>query len=346
MTARTARSMADVIREAETLGLVCIAAHIDRDKTGFEKLAAGYPGWKKNVLLAPGLHGLDFDDSTHLKWFSDEDDEVSDTANERRAIAGERRAALAKTGRPALAALQSSDAHTLEDFISNATGNTLTRFKMTSLSFEGFRTALMDPDARIRPRATIPPAIPRVCGIHMVSGFLDGEGYRFSDNLNTFIGGRGTGKSTAVKSLAYGLGISDEFASADNCPDAVTVLCEDASGVQFRYERQRGGKSTAKSKLGKNVQDVPLDSFRVEYYGQGHLSEVAKDPLKNPTLLQTFLDRHITLADLVSKEGMLIEQLQSNSGQLVRARSGRAAADSDAGGAERDRTEDRSGEGR
>jgi hypothetical protein len=314
---RTARSMADVIDEAATLGLICIAAHIDRDKTGFDKLATGYPGWKKDILLSTGLYGLDFDDAAHLKWFSEDEVEISDAANERRSIAKQRRTALLNHGRPALAAIQTSDAHTIGDFLTNASGSSLTRFKMTSLSFEGFRTALMDPEARIRPRATIPSAIPRVCGISMVSGFLNGEAYRFSDNLNTFIGGRGTGKSTAVKSLAYGLGLSNDFGAADNCPDAVTVLCEDASGVRYRYERQKGARSAAKSKLGKTVQDVPLDSFRVEYYGQGHLSEVAKDPLRNPALLQAFLDRHITLTDLVSEEAMLIEQLQSNSGQLI-----------------------------
>ncbi len=32
---RTAKSMADVIAEAERLGGICIAAHIDREKTGF-----------------------------------------------------------------------------------------------------------------------------------------------------------------------------------------------------------------------------------------------------------------------------------------------------------------------
>jgi predicted metal-dependent phosphoesterase TrpH len=41
--AHTAMSMADVIREAERLDGICIAAHIDRAKSGFETLSAGYP---------------------------------------------------------------------------------------------------------------------------------------------------------------------------------------------------------------------------------------------------------------------------------------------------------------
>jgi PHP family Zn ribbon phosphoesterase len=66
----TAMSMANVIREAERLGGICIAAHIDRPKTGFEMLADGYPNWKKDILTSSGLYGLEIDESTHLVWYS------------------------------------------------------------------------------------------------------------------------------------------------------------------------------------------------------------------------------------------------------------------------------------
>ena len=188
---------------------------------------------------------------------------------------------------------------------------------MTELSFEGFRTALTDPESRVRPKALIPQSIPRVRGVHLTAGFLDAEAYRFSDNLNTFIGGRGTGKSTAVRSLAYGLGLAAGFAEQDNCPDAVIVFCEDANGVLYRYERQKGDSTIARSKIGKTVQEVPVDSFRVEYYDQGELSEVAKDPLKNPALLQSFLDRHLNLGDVLEREEFILEQLKNNSAELI-----------------------------
>ena len=55
----TAKSMADVIAEAERLGGVCIAAHIDRDKMGFEMLAPGYPNWKRDIICSPGLFGVE-----------------------------------------------------------------------------------------------------------------------------------------------------------------------------------------------------------------------------------------------------------------------------------------------
>ena len=312
----TTRSMADVMGEAEQLGLICIAAHIDRSKTGFEMLANGYPNWKQDILLSPGLFGIELDDPAHLMWFS-KSDESGDLGGQRKAIAETRRRRLANTGRPVIAAVQNSDSHTLHHFTGGLASETLTRYKMTELTFNGFRTALTDPESRVRPKAVIPSAVPRVRGIHITGGFLDGEVYRFSDNLNTFIGGRGTGKSTAVRSLAYGLGLANDFENHDNCPDAVIVFCEDATGVLYRVERMRGGSAVTRSKIGTTIQEVPLDSFRVEYYDQGDLSEVAKDPLKNPTLLQSFLDRHLTLSDLLEQEQMLLEQLENNSAELI-----------------------------
>jgi hypothetical protein len=61
---------------------------------------------------------------------------------------------------------------------------------------------------------------------------------------------------------------------------------------------------------------VAPDAFRVEFYGQGELSEVAKDPLKHPTLLQNFLDKHIVLSDLQALDEELVGELAQNSAQL------------------------------
>jgi hypothetical protein len=78
--AHTAMSMADVIKEAERLGGICIAAHIDRAKSGFETLAQGYPNWKKDIILSPALYGLEFDDAAKLMWYSDNDEPTSNGA--------------------------------------------------------------------------------------------------------------------------------------------------------------------------------------------------------------------------------------------------------------------------
>jgi ABC-type cobalamin/Fe3+-siderophores transport system ATPase subunit len=219
--------------------------------------------------------------------------------------------------RTRLAALQNSDAHTLTGFVTQSAKRILTRFKMNELTFDGFRMALIDPDARVRTESTVPSAIPRVLGMQVNGGFVDSCTFHFSDNLNCFIGGRGTGKSTALRSLAFGLGINDEFEQHENCPDNVVIYCEDADGVRYRYERLQGHEPAVQAKEDQSITEVPADAFRVEFYGQGELAEVAKDPLKNPTLLQDFLDRHIVLEDLAQREGTLLEELRQSSAQLI-----------------------------
>jgi hypothetical protein len=309
----SAMSMADVIKEAEALGGVCVAAHIDRAKTGFEVLASGYPNWKKDILNSPGLYGLELDDPNHLIWYSHSDEPTANGAERRKLIVA-RAKVPAIMGRPDLAHIQGSDAHSLKEF---ATGRILTRFKLNELSFDAFRTALIDNEARVRPIATIPRSVPRVLGMQLTGGFLDGEIYHFSDNLSCFIGGRGTGKSSALQTLAYGLGIDDDMETLGNCPGTVIVYAEDTNGVRFRYERVQGSAPIVKAKDEGEIGEVPVDAFRVEYYRQGELAEVAKNPLKNPVLLQQFLDRHLMLNDLLQKETQIIAALEQNSAQLI-----------------------------
>jgi chromosome segregation ATPase len=151
----------------------------------------------------------------------------------------------------------------------------------------------------------------------LTGGFLPGEVIQFSDNLNCFIGGRGTGKSTATRALAYALGVNEKFGEAGNCPDSIVVYCEDADGVRYGYKRTKGGDIIVKAKEDENVTDVPIDSFRIEYYDQGELADVAKDPLNSPQLFQAFLDRHTKLRDLLESETDLLGQLRQNGAHLI-----------------------------
>lgn len=312
----TTMSMADVIKAAEAMEGLCIAAHIDRKDTGFEMIDEGYPNWKRDILLSTGLYGLEFDDPANLKWYSLNDAKTG-AGPERKKLAQARSALPKLGGRSHLASVQGSDAHSLKTFGAIRAGKIHTRFKLDELNFDAFRTALIDPEARVRPVAAIPKSFPRVLGMHVTGGFLDGETYRFSDNLNCFIGGRGTGKSSALKTLAHGLGVNDELDGQENCPGTVEIYCEDANGVVYRYEKTQGTAPAVKAKAGTDITDVPVNAFRIEYYRQGDLAEVAKDPLKNPALLQQFLDRHLMLDDLVMRETELVNNLKQNSAALI-----------------------------
>lgn len=311
----TAKSMADVAAIAGSIGGVCVAAHIDRTKTGFEMWQPGYPNWKKDIITCPAIYGLEVDDPANLVWYS-VDDEATPNGTERKKLLELRAKAPGAAARAVLGHLQNSDAHTLTAFTTAHQKRVLTRFKMDALTFESFRTALVDPDARVRATVRLPPAIHRLLGMHVEGGFLGSKSYRFNDNLTCFIGGRGTGKSTALKCVAYALGASDDLASYDNCPDSVVVYCEDAGGVVYRYERMRDGSPEVRAREGAQALEVAVDAFRIEYYPQGHLSEVAKDPLRNAALLQEFLDRHLHLADLRARESELLDELDQNGSTL------------------------------
>ena len=311
----TAKSMADAIREAERLGGICIAAHIDREKTGFDKFAPGFPNWKKDIITSPGLYGLECDAIEALAWYS-EQDESDSAGTERKKLLEARRAVKELSARHHLAHLQGSDAHSMDRFENPAPTKPWSRIKLAEFTFEAFRVALIDSTARVRAKAAIPIRVPRVRAIAITGGFLDGERIHFSDNLNCLIGGRGTGKSTTIRAIAYAFGLNDEFGEFESCPDSVTVFCEDEHGIPYRYIRSRGGDIDVKAKEGGAITDVPVDAFRIEYFGQGELAKVAEDPLKNPQLFQQFLDRHTNLRDLVEKEQTLANSLRENAARL------------------------------
>jgi DNA repair ATPase RecN len=313
--ARTAKSMADTIAEAERLGGICIAAHIDREKTGFAMFAPGFQNWKKDIITSPGLYGLECDTVDALLWYS-EHDEAGSAGAERKKMLSARQLVPELSARHHLAHVQGSDAHSMKRFQHQVPSKPWTRIKLAELSFNALRIALIDPTARVRACASVPHSIPRVRGVAITGGFLHEETIHFSDNLNCFIGGRGTGKSTAIRAIAYAFGLNDEFGDYDNCPDSVALFCEDENGVLYRYVRTRGGDIEVKAKEDQSVIDVPIDAFRIEYFGQGELAKVAEDPLKNPQLFQEFLDRHTNLRDLVETEESLVTSLRENAGRL------------------------------
>lgn len=312
---RTAKSMADTIAEVEKVGGICIAAHIDREKTGFDMSAPGFQNWKKDIITSPGLYGLECDAVDALLWFS-EHDEAGSAGVERKKMLTARQLVQGLSARHDLAHVQGSDAHSMKQFEHQDPSKPWTRIKLAELSFDALRVALVDPKARVRACASVPRSIPRILGMAITGGFLHEETVHFSDNLNCLIGGRGTGKSTAIQAIAYAFGLNDEFGDCDNCPDSVTVYCEDQNGIPYRYVRTRGGDIEVKAKEDGSVTDVPSDAFRIEYFGQGELAKVAEDPLKHPDLFQEFLDRHTNLRDLLETEESLVTSLRENAARL------------------------------
>jgi len=293
---RTVSSMPDVILSAGALGGLCVAAHIDT-KIGFEVGADGYPAWKRDIVCHPGLLGLEFREASNQAWYSPEEPTGEPNAANRRHLATQRSQAKDIPAAGLLARLQGSDAHTLDDF-RNSTDTT--RVKLSELSFGSLRNAFLDSEARIRIDAALPNAIAKIIGLSVDGGFLSTVNVHFSPNLNCLFGGRGTGKSTLVKAIPYALGAN--IPNTDGLFESVTVYCEDATGVQYRFDHSAGQAPLARIRRPDGA-TVPVDgdAFTGEYFGHGELGEVAKRSLLVSAALQQFLDKHISFGGLLER---------------------------------------------
>lgn len=78
--------------------------------------------------------------------------------------------------------------------------------KLGELSFEALKFALADPAARVAKE--IPKrAVSHIRSLHFEGGILNGQTIRFSPELNTLIGIRGSGKSSILEAIRYVLDI-------------------------------------------------------------------------------------------------------------------------------------------
>lgn len=80
--------------------------------------------------------------------------------------------------------------------------------KMTEPSFSAFRQAFHDPESRVRLNSDISEQYySRLESVSFIGGYLDGVEIKYSEHLNTIIGGRGTGKSTLIECIRYALNL-------------------------------------------------------------------------------------------------------------------------------------------
>ena len=122
--------------------------------------------------------------------------------------------------------------------------------------------------------------------------------------MSAFIGGPGTGKSTAIESLRYALGIEPIGASALADHSAIVkyvlktgtivkVAVETAKPTPHTYtiERLVNDVPVVRDASGSATNLKPEDIVpRVEIFGQHELAELANDPARVATRLPRFTD--------------------------------------------------------
>lgn len=207
-------------------------------------------------------------------------------------------------------------------------------FKVSRLSVDSLRLAVRTPETRVSLNDPTIETRPALKEISWVGGFLDGVTIPLSNDLTTLIGGRGTGKSTAIESLRFVLGLTPIGAEAKRDHEGIVrgvlksgtvvkLLVETTSPTArtFTIERSVNNLPVVKDESGTATSLQPVDVIAdVEIFGQHELAELTHDSSKVASMLQRFRGN----GDLSAEHFETLSKLKENREKLARAEEGRA----------------------
>ena len=186
-------SLEEVLEKMTDLGALVIPAHANVANSGMLAGRQGNPLAK--LIHNPRLHALCITPSVPA-------------AQEQEAIVGRRKPFDRKHPLAVIHADDISHPDTLE----SEGGSTW--FKVSTPTVESLKIAVRTPETRVSLSNPKEEARPLLKEISWVGGFLDGVTIPLASDLTALIGGRGTGKSTAIESLRYVLGLTPIGTSA------------------------------------------------------------------------------------------------------------------------------------
>lgn len=154
-------------------------------------------------------------------------------------------------------------------------------------------------------RTPTPPAHHAVSTLRVTGGFLGGAVLEFADGLNCLIGGRGTGKTTALEFLRFGLGLMPDPRTNPQRHRAIDGLVKANLGggrlaielrtkTGMRYTAGRGAADAVQvtNEAGTAV-PVLLDRdqiFGADVFSQNQIEEIASSPAAQLALLDRFVE--------------------------------------------------------
>ncbi|NKE10700.1 hypothetical protein GTW58_12340 [Kocuria subflava] len=206
-------------------------------------------------------------------------------------------------------------------------------FKVSRLSVDSLKLAVRTPETRVSLENPAVEPRPILKEISWVGGFLDGVTIPLSSDLTTLIGGRGTGKSTAIESLRFVLGLTPIGAEAKRDHDGIVsgvlksgtvvkLLVETTSPSvrTFTIERSVSNLPVVKDESGTATNLRPIDVIaNVEIFGQHELAELTNDSSKVASMLQRFQGS----GELAAEHVETLTNLKLNREKLARAEEGR-----------------------
>jgi energy-coupling factor transporter ATP-binding protein EcfA2 len=175
------------------------------------------------------------------------------------------------------------------------------------------------------------PAHHAVASLRVTGGFMAGAVLEFADGLNCLIGGRGTGKTTALEFLRYGLGLMPDAKTHPQRHRAIEGLVKANLGggrlsielrtkTGMRYTAERGAAEAVQvmNEAGTAV-PVLLDRdqiFGADVFSQNQIEEIASNPAAQLALLDRFVESETST--IVRELELLQRQLDQTTVDLRR----------------------------
>lgn len=304
---RSSRTILHLLNEIQRRQGIAVLAHCDAN--GGIQASLGR-GELAELFCHPALAGIEFCELVHHDtWFRDEDEDDS------RREAWEARQRVEELRERGLARVMSSDAHDSSLVGRDGTNRPLTRLRVGGITYTAVKNALVsNPKSRCKVEATLPASYPQVLSATFEGGFLDGLTIDFAQNLNCLIGGRGSGKSTALLAIRAALGAElPEDEDPDDpvrMPARTIVRFVDAAGTERDAIRERG--------------EEPHDSdgFPVELpladLSQGESGQMASSYRTQPLQMLAYLDTFCDLDKELDAEREVLDRLTDNAAEVVR----------------------------
>ncbi|MEM8857580.1 MAG: TrlF family AAA-like ATPase [Chloroflexota bacterium] len=201
------------------------------------------------------------------------------------------------------------------------------------------RHAFIDHDSRIRLDGDhVDEKYARIIGVTVENGFLSGAepsdpfAVHLNPNLNTIIGGRGTGKSSLLEALRFVFdveGKTEQTRTQSTQSIGVTLPAgakvkawyEMADGAVFEISRTSGKAPKVIScdsgqQINVHPKNLMPDGLPLEIYGQKEVYEIANDVEFQLNLLDSYIAEPLRAIRQAEKE--LLRQLDANGRQTLR----------------------------
>lgn len=188
--------------------------------------------------------------------------------------------------------------HSIEGF-----GSAFTWIKTSSLSFEGLRQVFLDPDNRCINMLSLKQIgmdfNPNEVTYNYVSGLilsnithLTDLNMRFSPGLNCIVGGRGTGKSTIVDAIKYGLNCGRDLSTCTlldktmKSDGQITTYFNFGISRHYKVEAKREKKNLNFTYYNDDGEQQQPPEFKIDFYGQKEIYSLLEED-GNTTLEET-----------------------------------------------------------